>query len=249
MATKATKRATSRQGRSGAETGDAGPGGTSFARARASSGAMSVVVVSSAYNATVTGALERGAVEAFGESAVPEALGLVLERYHVSGSFELVPAVAEAVGHERVVAVVALGCIIKGETAHDVVLGHAVTGQLAALSASSGVPVGLGVLTVNTQAQALARAGLALRGKSIVAAQPKPGELAAPGNKGAEAMRAVLDALVTQIAIAQGESSPWMLAELGETNSPDKLRKASAGKASAGKASLGKASLGKAGAQ
>ena len=72
-------------------------------------------------------------------------------------------------------AVVALGCIIKGETSHDLHLATAVTTALLATARETGVPVGLGVLTVDTEEQAKARAG------------------GLKGNKGVEAMAAALD--------------------------------------------------------
>ena len=71
--------------------------------------------------------------------------------------------------------VIALGCVIRGETPHfDFVAGEAASGlQLAALE--TGIPVSFGVLTCETREQALARAG------------------GAKGNKGAEAARSALE--------------------------------------------------------
>ena len=69
---------------------------------------------------------------------------------------------------------VAIGCIVRGETAHDRHLGLAVTQELLRISVARGKPVGLAVLTVESMDQARARAGGAL------------------GNKGAEAMRAAV---------------------------------------------------------
>jgi 6,7-dimethyl-8-ribityllumazine synthase len=69
---------------------------------------------------------------------------------------------------------IAIGCIVRGETSHDRVLGQAVTSELARTSVARGKPVGLAVLTVDSLEQARARAGGAL------------------GNKGEEAMRAAI---------------------------------------------------------
>jgi 6,7-dimethyl-8-ribityllumazine synthase len=77
----------------------------------------------------------------------------------VPGAFELPAAASAAVASRRVDAVVALGAIIRGETAHHDVLGHAVAGALAALSASRGVPIGFGLLTCDTIEQARRRCG------------------------------------------------------------------------------------------
>ena len=56
-------------------------------------------------------------------------------------------------------AVVALGAIVRGETTHHEVLGHAVATALAALAAETGRPVGFGLLTCDTMEQARARTG------------------------------------------------------------------------------------------
>jgi 6,7-dimethyl-8-ribityllumazine synthase len=75
----------------------------------------------------------------------------------VPGAFEIVAAASAAIAGRRVDAVVALGAVIRGETVHHEVLGHAVAGALASLCASSGVPIGFGLLTCDTIEQARAR--------------------------------------------------------------------------------------------
>lgn len=128
-------------------------------------------VVVSAYNATITDRLLAGALEAFARAGGHRR---DVDIHWAPGAFELVALAAAAARSGRYDAVVALGCILKGQTRHDEFLGHAVTTGLAGISAATGVAVGLGVLTVNTPAQARARAGGAM------------------GNKGAEAMDAAL---------------------------------------------------------
>src|SRR5204863_331842 len=98
----------------------------------------------------------------------------------------------------RFAGVVALGCIIKGQTSHDVHLAQAVTSGLMDIVLRTGVPVGLGVLTVDTPAQARARAG------------------GQKGNKGAEAMAAVLDAIAEINAVRARAPSPQALAVRSE---------------------------------
>lgn len=75
----------------------------------------------------------------------------------VPGAMEL-PVVAQALaaGHE---AVVALGVVLKGETAHFDYVCDAANSGLARVSLDAGIAVGNGVLTVNTIEQAIARAG------------------------------------------------------------------------------------------
>src|SRR5579862_3698 len=75
----------------------------------------------------------------------------------VPGAFELPIAAMALAKTRRYSCIVALGCVIRGETAHfDYVAGEAASGiQLAALE--TGVPVSFGVLTVDTTEQAEAR--------------------------------------------------------------------------------------------
>ena len=75
----------------------------------------------------------------------------------VPGAFELPAAVRTALADEQCDAVIALGAIVRGETTHHEVLGHAVGNALAAISAETGRPVGFGLLTCETMDQARAR--------------------------------------------------------------------------------------------
>jgi 6,7-dimethyl-8-ribityllumazine synthase len=133
-----------------------------------------VAIVVSRYNASITGPMEAGAI---GEYQRRGGAAAGVEVVEAPGSFEL-PALALAAARTgRFRGVVALGCIIKGETSHDRFIAHAVASGLVSVTISSGLPVGFGVLTVDTVGQARARAGGAM------------------GNKGAEAMAAVLDTI------------------------------------------------------
>ncbi len=75
----------------------------------------------------------------------------------VPGAFELPIGAMALAKTRRFACIVALGCVIRGETAHfDYVAGEAASGlQLAALE--TGVPVAFGLLTVDTLEQAMAR--------------------------------------------------------------------------------------------
>ncbi len=75
------------------------------------------------------------------------------------GSFEL-PIVAKALADEGYDAVVALGVVIRGGTPHFDYVCNAVTDGLTRVALDTGVPVGFGVLTCDTEQQALDRAGL-----------------------------------------------------------------------------------------
>jgi 6,7-dimethyl-8-ribityllumazine synthase len=117
---------------------------------------LRVAVVVSRYNARITELLEEGALEALKECGVrPDELILV----RVPGAFELTGAVARLLNSQDLDAVVALGCVIRGETAHfDFVAGEAARG-LGMLALQGFVPVIFGVLTTDTEEQALVRAG------------------------------------------------------------------------------------------
>jgi 6,7-dimethyl-8-ribityllumazine synthase len=75
----------------------------------------------------------------------------------VPGAFEVPAGVRTLIDAGRHDAVVALAAIVRGETSHHEVLGHAVAGALASLAAESGVPVGFGILTCDTMDQARGR--------------------------------------------------------------------------------------------
>jgi 6,7-dimethyl-8-ribityllumazine synthase len=106
------------------------------------------------WNPTVTDALLRSALDAL-EARGSRAEDVVLVR--VPGAFELPAAAAALIEGDTPDALVVLGAIVKGETSHHEVLGHAVATALATLSAESGVPVGFGLLTCDTMDQARAR--------------------------------------------------------------------------------------------
>ena len=109
--------------------------------------------------------LERGAVEDD------------IRVYPVPGSFEIPLAVLRACECDEFDAVIAVGCIIRGETAHFDFVASEVSRGITLASLETGVPVGFGVLTTENAEQALERAD---RGR---------------GNKGAEAALAALSML------------------------------------------------------
>jgi 6,7-dimethyl-8-ribityllumazine synthase len=77
----------------------------------------------------------------------------------VPGAWELPAAALHAAHTGRYAGIVALGCVIRGETPHfDYVAGEAARG-LATVALETGLPVGFGVLTTDNADQALARAG------------------------------------------------------------------------------------------
>jgi 6,7-dimethyl-8-ribityllumazine synthase len=117
-------------------------------------GRRSVAVVVSRFNGEITNGLLAAALEELeGAGVARESITVV----PVPGAFELPLAAMALAKTRRFACVVALGCVVRGETAHfDFVAGEAASGlQLAALE--TGVPVAFGVLTVETVEQAYAR--------------------------------------------------------------------------------------------
>ena len=115
-----------------------------------------VAVVVSRFNGDVTNRLLESALAALDEAGIVREHVTVMP---VPGAFELPLGAMALAKTRRYVAVIALGCVIRGETAHfDYVAGEAASGlQLAALE--TGVPVAFGVLTTDNLEQAMARAG------------------------------------------------------------------------------------------
>jgi 6,7-dimethyl-8-ribityllumazine synthase len=114
-----------------------------------------VGIVVSRFNGDVTNRLLESALAELDRIGVPRERVTVVP---VPGAFELPLGAMALAKSRRYSCVVALGCVIRGETAHfDYVAGEAASGlQLAGLE--TGVPVAFGVLTVDTLEQAMARA-------------------------------------------------------------------------------------------
>ena len=126
-----------------------------------------VAVLVSRYNEVVTARLLEGARTCLREKGVPEARVDVI---WVPGAFELPVAAEAAAASGRYAALVALGCVVRGETPHfEYVAGEAARG-LGNVALAHRLPVGFGVLTTETLEQALARAGGAAGNKGYEAA-------------------------------------------------------------------------------
>jgi 6,7-dimethyl-8-ribityllumazine synthase len=111
-----------------------------------------LLVVEARYYDHIQGMLRAGATAAL------EGGGASYETVTVPGALEIPTAIALADASERFDGYVALGCVIRGETSHyDIVAGESARG-LVQLGMERGCPIGNGILTVDTEAQALARA-------------------------------------------------------------------------------------------
>lgn len=131
-----------------------------------------VGIVASRFNENVTARLLAGAEACCAERGIPASH---VDVHWVPGAWELPLMVRALLARGGYGAIVAVGAVIRGETAHfEYIAGESSRG-LMALAIEYGVPVGFGLLTCETLEQAMARAG---------------GEA---GNKGYEAAAAALD--------------------------------------------------------
>ena len=130
------------------------PDGVSVIEGSPVGGRRPVAIVVARFNGEFTSRMLDRAVEELAELGVPAPLVTVMP---VPGAFELPLAAMALAKTRRFACIVALGCVIRGETAHfEYVSGEAASGlQLAGLE--TGVPVAFGVLTVESAEQAEAR--------------------------------------------------------------------------------------------
>ena len=141
-----------------------------------------IAIVVSRYHAGVTDALLQGAIETYAERCSDQSRLAIID---APGAFEVPVLCSIAADCGLFEGVVALGCVIKGQTPHNEHICRAVTDSLARVSTDATIPVGFGILTCDTLEQAMARAG---------------GDA---GNKGQEAMAATLDTLESVGAILE----------------------------------------------
>jgi 6,7-dimethyl-8-ribityllumazine synthase len=132
-------------------------------------------LVVSRFNQSITHALRDGARAALAAAGVS---ANDVEDLDVPGAFELPQAARCAAETGRFDAIIALGCVIRGETPHFEYISSAVAQGIMDAAGHTGVPIAFGVLTTDSQAQAEERAG--------------PG----PDNKGWEAAAASIEMAV-----------------------------------------------------
>jgi 6,7-dimethyl-8-ribityllumazine synthase len=116
-----------------------------------------ILIVEARYYDDLADALLAGAM------TVLDKAGVKVERISVPGSLEIPGAIAialEAARRKRrpYDGIVALGCVIRGDTIHFEIVSQESARGLMALSMQHALPIGNGIITVNTQSQAFARA-------------------------------------------------------------------------------------------
>lgn len=136
-------------------------------RGRLSAEGFRFAIVASRWNDFLTSKLIDGAVEGLESLGASEES---VEVFMVPGSFEL-PSTARKIAEKgEFDAIIALGVVIRGETAHfDYVAGEAAKG-IGQVSMQTGVPVMFGVVTANTLEQAINRCGVKAGNKGYEAA-------------------------------------------------------------------------------
>jgi len=144
-----------------------------------------ILIVEARFYEDIADALLKGATRALEQSDT------VFDRVSVPGSLEVAPAIAIALdAAERAgkpyEGAVALGCVIRGETLHFEIVSQESARALLELSVARRVPIGNGILTVDTDAQAWARA--------------RPEE----ADKGGDAARAALALVALKRRLAAG---------------------------------------------
>lgn len=128
---------------------------------------LRIAIIVSRFNNLITDRLLEGALE---ELARAGAKKEDVDVISVPGAWEMPVVAAELARLRKTDAMVCLGCVVRGDTAHfDFVAGENARG-LTDVSRESGIPVANGVLTTNTMEQAIDRAGGSMGNKGAEAA-------------------------------------------------------------------------------
>lgn len=131
-------------------------------------GSDRIAIIVSKWNPEVTGALREGALFTLKAAGVPAEN---IHVHEVPGTYELPSGAQLAIeGHGNLDAVICIGCVIQGETRHFDFICDAAAQGIVRVSLDYSLPVIFGVLTPNTQQQALDRAGGSLGNKGQEAA-------------------------------------------------------------------------------
>jgi len=135
-------------------------------------GGLRFAVIASRFNDEIVSGLMAGALDCLTRHGADDAAVSV---YRVPGAFEIPTVARELIERSDVDAIVALGCLLRGDTPHFDFISAQVTNELSRVSIETRFPVAFGVLTCNTFEQAVARAS------------------AGSGNKGWEAALAAIE--------------------------------------------------------
>lgn len=134
---------------------------------------LKIALVVAKFNSDITEKMLTGALQTLEDNSVQKNN---IKIVWVPGSFEIPLACQRAAKTKNFDGIVALGCVIKGDTDHFYYISSEVSGGIMRVMLDFSIPVGFGVITTNNLKQAKERSGKI-------------------GNKGAEATQAVLEML------------------------------------------------------
>lgn len=117
---------------------------------------MQFAIVRARFNEDITENLLVGAKRAFQEAGVAETDITVVE---VPGSWEIPFAALQLAQSKKYAAIVTVGAIMKGETSHNDWIAYGIFPELQRIASKTGVPVTLGIVTCDTEEQAIERSG------------------------------------------------------------------------------------------
>jgi 6,7-dimethyl-8-ribityllumazine synthase len=119
-------------------------------------GDVRIAVIAARWNAEITDGLLAGAVRALARHNIS---GDAVEEYRVPGAFELPIAAQRAARTGRFDAVIALGCVIRGDTPHFDYVCSETTRGIGEVGLKENLPVAFGLLTTDNLQQSLDRSG------------------------------------------------------------------------------------------
>lgn len=169
---------------------------------RANGGGLKIALLVAKWHGDITSRLLAAARQTLAAAGVRAADMLVLE---IPGAYELPQAASWLARQGEVDAIVALGCVIRGETPHFEYVAGACADGLMRVALDSGIPVTMGVITANTRAQAEARSAIEKEGTDE---QSEGGIGIKAGNKGVEAADAAVRMAVTYRALEDRRRAP-----------------------------------------
>ena len=111
-------------------------------------------IVVSKFNTPITEKLLKGALQALSEKGVPESN---IDVIHVPGAYEIPITLKKLCTGNKYDGLIALGCLIKGETAHFEYICNSVSTLINSIACEFEIPIGFGVLTCYTAEQAYER--------------------------------------------------------------------------------------------
>lgn len=117
---------------------------------------IKVAIVKALWNGHITGALTQSALNTFKAQGVAEEN---VDVFEVPGAVELTFAASQLIETSMYDAVIVFGCVVRGGTPHFDYVCQSVTQGITALNADCDIPVIFGVLTVDTEQDALDRCG------------------------------------------------------------------------------------------